>query len=64
MGLRSAVRRSTLADANESRDWRIWADLAALLIGRARKLYADEPLGLELSNTRSMRWTPRPSICA
>jgi len=51
MGFRSAVRRSTLADANESRDWRIWADLAALLIGRARKLYADEPLGVELTNT-------------
>ena len=51
MGFRSAVRRSTLADANESRDWRIWADLAALLIGRARKLYADEPLGLELTDT-------------
>jgi hypothetical protein len=51
MGFRSAVRRSTLADANESRDWRIWADLAALLIGRARKLYADEPLGVELTDT-------------
>jgi hypothetical protein len=50
MGFRSAVRRSTLADANESRDWRIWADVAALLIGRARKLYADEPLGVELAN--------------
>lgn len=42
---------STLADANESRDWRIWADLAALLIQRARKLYLDEDLGLELKNT-------------
>jgi hypothetical protein len=51
MGFRSAVRRSTLADANESRDWRIWSDLAALLIRRARKLYADEPLGVELNNT-------------
>ena len=51
MGLRSEVRRSTLADANESRDWHIWADIAALLIRRARKLYANEPLGLELSNT-------------
>jgi hypothetical protein len=50
MGFRSAVRRSTLADANESRDWRIWADVAALLIGRARKLYADEPLGVDLAN--------------
>jgi len=51
MGLRSAVRKSTLADANETRDWRIWADVAALLIRRARKLYANEPLGLELKNT-------------
>ena len=51
MGFRCAVRRSTLADANESRDWRIWSDLAALLIRRARKLYASEPLGVELDNT-------------
>jgi len=51
MGLRHRVHRSTLADANESRDWRIWADVAALLIRRARKLYADEDLGLDLSNT-------------
>lgn len=46
MGLRHEVHRSTLADANERRDWRIWADLAALLIKRATKLYANEPLGL------------------
>ncbi len=51
MGFRSAVKRSTLSDANESRDWRIWSDLAALLIRRARKLYASEPLGVELDNT-------------
>jgi hypothetical protein len=51
MGFRSLIRRSTLADANESRDWRIWADLAAVLIRRARKLYASEPLGVELDNT-------------
>jgi Domain of unknown function (DUF4372)/Transposase DDE domain len=51
MGLRHAPHRSTLADANESRDWRIWADLAAVLIRRARKLYLDEDLGLELKNT-------------
>jgi len=51
MGFRSAVRRATLADANETRDWRIWADLAAVLIRKARKLYAQEPLGLDLSNT-------------
>jgi hypothetical protein len=51
IGLRHEVRRSTLADANESRDWQIWADLAALLIRRARKLYIDTDLGLELTNT-------------
>ena len=51
MGFRSAVRRSTLADANESRDWRIWSDLAVSLIRRARKLYANESLGVELNNT-------------
>lgn len=46
MGWRHSVRRSTLADANDSRDWRIWADVAALLIRRARKLYSDCDLGL------------------
>ena len=51
MGFRSAVKRSTLADANESRDWRIWSDLAAVLIRRARKLYANDSLGVELNNT-------------
>lgn len=51
MGLRHRVRRSTLADANELRDWRIWSDVAALLIRRARKLYDDEDLGLDLTNT-------------
>ena len=51
MGFRAAIKRSTLADANEARDWRIWADLAAVLIRRARKLYANESLGVELNNT-------------
>jgi len=51
MGLRHSVHRSTLADANDSRDWRIWSDVAALLIGRARKLYRDCDLGLDLANT-------------
>jgi len=49
MGLRQTARRSTLANANERRDWRIWADLAAVLIRRANKLYADEPLGLDVN---------------
>lgn len=51
MGFRAAVRRTTLADANERRDWKIWADLAAVLIRRARKIYASEELGLDLQNT-------------
>ena len=51
MGFREPVRRSTLADANESRDWRIWADFAQRLIIQARTLYASEDLGLELTNT-------------
>jgi len=51
MGFRSAIKRSTLADANESRDWRIWSDLATVLIRRARKLYASESLGVDLDNT-------------
>src|SRR5258708_17525530 len=51
MGFRSAVKRSTLADANESRHWRIWSDLTAVLIRRARKLYANESLSVELANT-------------
>ena len=51
MGFSSPLKRSTLADANESRDWRIWFDLATLLIRRARKLYASDSLGVELDNT-------------
>ncbi len=51
MGFRSAVKRSTLADANESRNWLIWSDLAAVLIRRARKLYSGDSLGVDLDNT-------------
>jgi hypothetical protein len=51
MGFREPVRRSTLADANETRDWRIYAEFAHRLIAQARRLYANESLGLELSNT-------------
>src|ERR1700709_358345 len=51
MGLREPIRRSTLADANESRDWRIYADLAQRVIAQAGKLYATEDLGLDLTNT-------------
>lgn len=51
MGLREPVRRSTLADANESRDWHIYFEFAQRLIVKARALYADEDFGVELSNT-------------
>ena len=51
MGLRGPVAKSTLADANEQRDWRIWSDLAVILIRRARRLYFEDDIGLELSNT-------------
>lgn len=51
LGFRSTVAHSTLADANHSRDWRIYADLAQVLIRRARALYAEEPLGVELDQT-------------
>lgn len=51
MGFRDRVRRSTLADANEARDWRIYAELAQRLIVQARRLYANEDLGFDLANT-------------
>ena len=51
MGIRGHVSRSTLADANESRDWRIYADFAQVLVGEARRLYGDEPFAVELANT-------------
>src|SRR5574341_361913 len=50
-GLRGRVSRSTLADANETRDWRIYADFAQRLIRRARQLYSDEPFAVELAQT-------------
>jgi len=51
MGFRGKVSRSTLADANEAHDWRIYADLAQVLIHIARPMYANEPLGFDLDNT-------------
>src|SRR5271169_1989949 len=51
LGFREPVRRSTLADANEMRDWRIHAELAQRLIAQASKLYAGESLGLHLTDT-------------
>lgn len=51
LGIRGAVARSTLADANEARDWRIYAQFAQHLIRIARRLYADEPFGVDLKET-------------
>jgi Transposase DDE domain/Domain of unknown function (DUF4372) len=51
MGFRSTLAHNTLATANRSRDWRIYHDLAQLLIARARRLYADESFGVELAQT-------------
>jgi hypothetical protein len=51
LGFAEPVARSTLADANERRDWRMWQDLAKGLIAKARKLYAGEDLGIDLENT-------------
>jgi hypothetical protein len=51
MGIRGKVSRSTIADANERRDWRIYADFAQVLIDQARRLYATDEFGLELEET-------------
>ena len=51
IGIRGSIARSTLADANEKRDWRIYADFAQMLIHIARKLYIDEDFGVELDAT-------------
>lgn len=51
MGIRAKVSRTTLARANENRDWRIYCDFAQILIHQARKLYAEDDFGLELKET-------------
>ena len=51
LGIRGTVARSTLADANEARDWRIYAEFAQHLIRIARRLYLDEPFGVDLKET-------------
>jgi hypothetical protein len=55
MGFRSQVRRSTLADANEKRDWRIFAEFAQVLVAEARSLYVDEPIGLEEIDAKELQ---------
>ena len=51
MGFREPIRRSTLADANETRDWRIYAEFAQRLIAQARRLYAEDKLKVDLAST-------------
>src|ERR1019366_3271703 len=51
MGFRGRIARSTLADANDRHDWRIYADFAQVLIQTARTLYPPEPMGVELDQT-------------
>jgi len=51
LGIRGSVARSTLADANETRNWRIYAEFAQHLIGIARRLYINEPFGVDLKDT-------------
>jgi len=63
LGFHSAIRRSTLADANERRDWRIYATLAQQLIARARRLYANEPLAVDLDATVYALDSTTVSLC-
>ena len=51
MGIRGKISRSTIADANENRDWRIYCDFAQILIHQARQLYSDDDFGLQLKET-------------
>src|SRR5256884_7523293 len=51
MGFRSRIARSTLADANETHDWRIFADFAQHLIGVARPLHVEDPMGVDLDHS-------------
>ena len=63
LGFHGTIRRSTLADANEHRDWRIYATLAQQLIVRARRLYADEPLAMDLDATVYALDSTTVSLC-
>ena len=63
MGIRGAVRRSTLADANERRDWRLYAAFAQILIAQARRLYAHDHFGADLDNTAYALDTTTIDLC-
>ena len=60
MGFRGRAARSTLAGANEARDWRIYADFAQVLIGIARPLYAHDPIGVDLDQSCLLYTSPSP----
>lgn len=62
-GFRNRISRSTLADANRLRDWRIYFDLAQVLIARARQFYINEPFGVELANTAYALDTTTIDLC-
>lgn len=62
-GIRGKVSRSTLADANENRSWRIWADFAKVLIAQARRLYADQKLAARLKATAYVFDTTTIDLC-
>lgn len=63
MGIRGNVRRSTLADTNETRDWRIYATFATALIAQARKLYANDPLLAEFDGAAYALDTSTIDLC-
>src|SRR3989442_8334886 len=63
MGFRGKVARSTLADANEARDWRIYADFAQHLIGVARPLHAEDPMGVDLAHSLYALDSPPIDLC-
>jgi hypothetical protein len=63
MGIRGKVRRSTLADANERRDWRVYAAFARILIAQARRLYADDSFGADLDNVTYALDTTTVDLC-
>jgi len=63
MGMRTAISRSTLAHANEHRDWRIWADFAQALIREARDLYSTDSFGVELAQTAYAFDSTTISLC-
>jgi hypothetical protein len=65
MGIRGKISRSTLADANENRDWRIYCDFAQILIHQARQLYSNDDFGLQLQETEfsSKKWTRLKANC-